>query len=343
MSNVYKSDENPIFIAGTPRSGTTLTAKVLGRHSRIFMPGETHFFEDVYSRRGEFGPLDCNAVFEDILHRLSTLYGRYNEPQDQERIDNLFCNTDVKEIFSKCKSYKDILSCFMQIQQNNEGKKRWGNNTPRDIFSIEEIITFYPDAKIIICVRDNRDFLLSYKNKWRATIEENVDRIKSLYHPVITSLLWKSSVKQISRIKHLVPSKNLFVLKYEFLVKRPEQAVKQLCLFIEENYESDMLNIDYQNSSFKSKAKGFYTESVGRWRKRLSLEETFITQLICGSEMIHLGYEKRVVNGSLAKSACIFLSTPAAFISAIRANRSMRGSLFDYIERRLFPLFLSKR
>ena len=42
-------NRHPVFIIGTPRSGTTLTAKILGRHSNIFMPGETHFFDDVYS------------------------------------------------------------------------------------------------------------------------------------------------------------------------------------------------------------------------------------------------------------------------------------------------------
>jgi len=55
MNRVAKNNTNPIFVVGTPRSGTILTAKILGRHSHIFMPGETHFFDDIYSRRIELG------------------------------------------------------------------------------------------------------------------------------------------------------------------------------------------------------------------------------------------------------------------------------------------------
>ncbi len=80
----------PIFVVGTPRSGTTLTARILNRHSRIFMPGETHFFDDVYSRRREFGSIQTANARSEISNQLVTLYERYNEPADQQRIDLLF-------------------------------------------------------------------------------------------------------------------------------------------------------------------------------------------------------------------------------------------------------------
>ena len=52
-------DAAPIFVLGMPRSGTTLTAKILGRHQKIFAlaPGETHYFHDVWSRRRELDDL----------------------------------------------------------------------------------------------------------------------------------------------------------------------------------------------------------------------------------------------------------------------------------------------
>jgi Sulfotransferase family len=77
----------PVFVLGTPRSGTTLVAKVLGRHSQIFMPGETDFFDDIYSRKKELGDPQDPEARQKIVARLATLYGRYNHSADQQRIE----------------------------------------------------------------------------------------------------------------------------------------------------------------------------------------------------------------------------------------------------------------
>ncbi len=49
-------------MVGTPRSGTTLCASILGRHSTIYMGGENHFFEDIYARREQLGALGAGAT-----------------------------------------------------------------------------------------------------------------------------------------------------------------------------------------------------------------------------------------------------------------------------------------
>lgn len=42
-----------VLVVGTPRSGTTLTAKIRGRHSKIFMLAETCYYDDVFFRAGQ--------------------------------------------------------------------------------------------------------------------------------------------------------------------------------------------------------------------------------------------------------------------------------------------------
>ncbi len=118
-----------------------------------------------------------------------------------------------------------------RIESRDVGKSRWGNNTPKDVFYVEEIIEFYPNAKILLCVRDPRDFCLSYKHRWEVTTEGHKNRLKSLYHPVITSLLWKSTVQRLSTLKSIVPSENLCVIHYESLVLMLiKLKLYQLCL-----------------------------------------------------------------------------------------------------------------
>ena len=184
-------DISPIFVVGAPRSGTTLTARILGAHPELFMPGETHFFEDVFPLREQLGQPDTEEGAKRIAEKLMTLYGRYNEPSDQARIETLFsADSLAQEICANCTDYEQVLSLFMS-RQMPDSKQTWGNNAPRDIFSIGDIAGFYPRAKIVLCVRDPRDFMGSYKGKWRATNKPEVERLQQLYHPIITYLCKK--------------------------------------------------------------------------------------------------------------------------------------------------------
>lgn len=333
----------PIFIMGTPRSGTTLTARILGRHSRLFMPGEAHFFEDIFSRRRELGDLGSSACRNMILERLATLYGRFNEPNDQERIERLLCDPSVRrDLESSCGSYKDLLSTFMEVQARSEGKARWGNNAPRDLFSVNEILSFYPDAKILLCIRDVRDFLISYRDKWRATSTESVERLKLLYHPVVTSLLWKSSAREISGLPARLPSADFMLIRYEELVRRPEPTVRKICEFVGESFEPGMLEVDSNNSSAGTRQGGIYASSVGRWRDGLAEEDAHVAQLLTRKELERLGYSVEKTNANPVKVAATFLSTPFAFWRAIEANKEKRGPLIPYVIRRATPFLRRK-
>lgn len=327
---------NPIFVVGPPRCGTTLMAKLLGQHSRLFMPGEMHFFDDIHSRSKYLDALEEDNAFEKIYQRLLSIYARYSEPDDQIRVERIFSNPKVKKhMKSACKTYKELLSFFMEAQAQEEGKPRWGNNVPRDIFNIDRIISFYPRAKVVICVRDIRDFLLSYQFKWRSTVPEDVERIKKMYHPIMTSFLWKSSLRQLPKTYSLVHKNNRILVRYEDLVQRPEETLKKVCQIIGEEFEPEMLNIGYNNSSFGTDAKGIFTASVGRWKRGLRPEEVEIAQIIGGQDMVKVGYQKEKVRFSPLKLLSILLSTPCAFIRALKASQALRGPLFAYLKRRL--------
>ncbi|BCX87771.1 omega-hydroxy-beta-dihydromenaquinone-9 sulfotransferase [Methylomarinovum tepidoasis] len=342
MTKTQCKSDRPIFVVGTPRSGTTLTARILGRHSKLFMPGETHFFEDIYSRAEELGLLDSPQAVKKISQRLFNLYERYNEPFDQKRIEGIFPTPDALEkALVGCQSYGDLFARFMEIQCDREGKSRWGNNVPRDLFWVEEILRFFPDAKFIVCVRDIRAFLLSYKGKWRITRRENVDRLKALYHPVITSFLWKSSMRRLPAIQKAVPQKNLLIMRYEDLVRDPEASVRRLCRTVEEEFEPAMLEVDSHNSSNALAAKGIFSSSIDRWRTDLAPEEIAIAQAIAGPELEQLGYRLESIKVSQLKVAVCIASTPFALWRALRANRAVRGPIVPYLVRRLGSLVAS--
>ena len=329
----------PVFIIGTPRSGTTLAAKILGRHSRLFMPGETHFFDDVYSRASILGnPADRSARLA-IAQRLHTIYDRFYEPEDQQRIARLFPNAeDLAAALEGCTGYDCLFDRFMYLQMQAEGKQRWGNNAPRDLFRVRDIRTFFPDARLVICVRDVRAFLYSYQGKWKVTGAAHVARMKKLYHPVVTSYLWKSSMQQLPLLEALVPAAERIVVRYEDLVTEPERTVKNICAMIGEDFEPGMLEIEGHNSSSAAAATGIFSCSVNRWKTELSPEEIAIGQAIAGRLLTRLGYAVLPVCVRRARWLALWLGTPFALVRALHANRATRGPLLPYLYRRVGAL-----
>jgi hypothetical protein len=301
------------------------------------MPGETHFFDDIYSLRTRLRePLDAGQA-QQVVERLKTIYQRYNEPDDQIRVSRLLQGQEaVKQLATASRFYRDALSMFMELQMRAEGKQRWGNNAPRDIFHLHSITYFYPKAKIVLCVRDLRDFLCSYKYKWRATSEDEVARLKALYHPVITTLLWRSSVRQLNHLIRLTSTDNYAVVRYEDLVADPEATIRRVCMVIEEDYEPEMLEVESYASSYgMSGAKGVFRSSVGKWRTELSGDEIRVAQSLARREMTSFGYEVERCKVHGVRLAAAYLSTPVALARALWANRHKRGPLLPYLLRRL--------
>lgn len=337
-----KPDNPPIFVVGTPRSGTTLTANLLGNHSRIFMPAETHFFDDIYSRRKELGDPRDPASMARILDRLSTLYRRQHEGQYQKQHQDLFRDSDrLARLMGACRDYRDVLSRFVEIQMRAAGKVRWGNQVPRDIFNVSDILSFYPDAKIIVCIRDVRDFLLSYSGMKNVVPPRHVARQRRIYHPVVTSLLWRATVRQIPAIRQQVPAGNLLMVRYEDLVKTPEAVARQVCGILGEEFEPQMLAVRDNNSSDGSnreKATGIFDSSVGRWRSVLPREHAYVAQIITGKDLRDLGYQKERIDASPTKVALIFLGFPFALLRGLYANRSKQGALMPYLAKRVASL-----
>ena len=334
MFSAHKIDA-PIFVVGTPRSGTTLTARILGRHSRIFMPGETHFFDDIYSRRRELGEPPEYAARERIFARLSTLYGRYNEPPDQQRVEALFRDGDLAAALkARWSSYEEVFSSFMELQTVRAGKEVWGNNAPRDLFNAREILAFFPNARFVVCVRDVRDFLLSYAGKARVSPLVHRQRLEKLYHPILTSLLWKSSIRQLARLRHLVPESQLTVLRYEDLVTDPENEIAKLCTGLGVDFEPQMLEVDTHNSSFEAPGEGIFSSSIGRWQDRLPAAEAAWAQRINHRELVALGYDVAPLRPDFGRMLVLLGNFPLALVRAFHANRKHRGSLLPYLLKR---------
>ncbi len=232
-----------IFIVGSSRSGTTMMSRVLNQHPLIYTFKELHFFSQIYSSRKK-DHISLNKAIE-IMNMLLMRqeYGLFKNKNKNKffNISNsiLLQNTDY--------TYFDIFQKFIDYILLKNNKKIACLHTPNNLFYLQDILSNLSNVRVVNMIRDNRDVLLSQKNKWRRKFlgAKRIPFYESLrskvnYHPLITSYIWNRSIKRTN----LFNSNSFFsLLKFEDFLSSPKEKIMHLCAFLEIPFNEDMLKI----------------------------------------------------------------------------------------------------
>jgi len=108
-----------------------------------------------------------------------------------------------------------------------DNKARWVEKTPPHIFQIPRLIASRPKSQIILITRDGRDVVASLKH--RSGYENIQDRIDRWVYDNMAGLPYWDNER-------------VHVLKYEDLIGKTEKTLKDLCKFLKEPYDSNMIN-----------------------------------------------------------------------------------------------------
>jgi hypothetical protein len=120
------------------------------------------------------------------------------------------------------------------------GKKRWIEKTPSHVFYIYRILSFRPNSKLILMLRDGRDVVCSlrYRKEFN-TLEKRIDRW--IYDNVATLPYWSDP-----RLK---------IIKYEDLIEAPQSTLQDIFIFLEEDYSEKVLQ-------FHETQKFWYSQAI---------------------------------------------------------------------------------
>jgi hypothetical protein len=201
-----------VFIVGCARSGTSLLRTMLNHHKDIFIPTESLFIID-YLRYGKRIPK--NKSIKLIL----------NEPQlklwfnDYENIKRYSIN-DIVEIIT--------LLHFLEMRKNN--KIYWGEKTPRFIRSYRILNKYFEQIKFLIIIRDPRAVVNSFRKS----------NIHNSYLPHILKR-WRTDINHGVSLQRWLPNDS-FTIKYENLIKNSTETLKEICQFLNIEFDSNMLN-----------------------------------------------------------------------------------------------------
>ena len=281
----------PVFLLGSQRSGTTMLRLMLNNHPNLAIPHETAFITIYYKKLGSYGDLadkdNARRLLADISQHPLVKRGRLIE--------------NPEAILSRpTASYREFIDAIFQAYADSLGKARWGDKTPFYTPDIDVLHRIFPDAKLLHLVRDGRDVVLSQKSiEW---MSGNLPKL-------ILDWRWKTT------IAHKVGSvlgNNFLEIRYEDLVRQPEQVLRRICSFIDETYDQAMLSYsDEAQNVVPSASLKWHRNSIrppdpsrlDRWKTDLARAERVLFEQLAGDTLDLFGYEREHLAPTMASRA----------------------------------------
>ena len=299
--NLTEIREQPLFICGHPKAGTSLVRAVFDSHPQLIVyPEETIFFRRYLPQAAG---LDLPAQLELAERRLIHIF-RWNRQQpapDQEG----FPDRDYSAISFEAVRQKmvelateqhrhagDILSAailaFGQVSgQFNLQTRRWVEKSPYNEYYASQIFTWWPEARCIHILRDPRDNFVSYRRKhadWSAEF---------------FAANWKRSTQAGIENRQRFGAGRYYLLRYEELTRSPEEQLGKLKDFLGIEWDTSLVSPTRAgeqwrgNSMFSGAANQFQNISaapVGRWKEKLSPTEALVIEMKIGELLESSGY-----------------------------------------------------
>jgi hypothetical protein len=283
------SDE-PFFLVGCPRSGTTLLRELLASHPRLAIPPESHFIPDFFRAYGDpRGARDARA-----LGRLMIEF---------ERVRSWRLREVSVESFADDRTYAAAVSRLFAAFAAQEGKPRWGDKTPHYVAEMETLARVFPHARFVHIVRDGRDVALSWL---RTRMEPG-----NVY---VAARMWRDLVRAGLRSEAHLKGRVL-TIRYERLLERTEEVMRAVCEHIGEEYSPAVLNPTvrrfgpprlHTRRQPRPRSEVVRADNSCKWRSEMSVRDRRVFEAAAGDLLRELGYETgppALPPGALARAA----------------------------------------
>jgi hypothetical protein len=229
---------SPIFIIGSPRSGTTALAWSLARHSQLWTSNESDFLYQLLARKH----------LENVFERARSAPGRrWLEREGVERDEfYAYLGMGLNALFT-----------------SRSFGKRWIDNTPRYTLVADELACLFPGAVFIHLLRDGRRVVSSMINFARAEAVKVAGITAKFIGPWATdfreaSSTWRLHVETAAAFceKHSMRS---LTVQNERLIDNPQAGFAEILHFLKLENEpgpADYFRLHRVNSSFHRELTG---------------------------------------------------------------------------------------
>ena len=317
-----------------------MMGRILGNHQSVFTFKELHFFGTIWTNNSDSN-LDRKQQI-DLLSRLlciekNGLFQQDNISDFNDRASTILVNKNVSNPLSIYELFlAEITSdnkCFIACDQ-----------TPKNIYYLNEMLSYFPNAKVINMVRDQRDVLISQKNKWKrrflgASAIPLSEAIRSYinYHPILSAKIWNSSLECTEKFTN---NSRVRLVRFEDLLVEPIRIVKELCEFLEIEFYQEMLNVPVIGSSTQQDLKNQFlidSSKKEKWKNGgLNSAEIYLSQLVSNSMMQKFKYDVEKFRFPPILTLFYLISFPIKLIFAFILNVKRMGNMVEVIKKRFF-------
>lgn len=225
--------EQPVFVIGMPRSGTTLVEQILGAHSRVLACGE-------------------RTDFYGLPRRLSG-------GQAARRWPACLADMEPERLFRAATDYLDAKG------ETGADILRMTDKLPANFLNLGLVQLLFPRARVIYCRRDPMDTGLScFGQDFRSP---GMGFARSLAFIGV----YQQGCSRLMEHWGSVLDLALHAVDYEELVASPEREARAMVEFLGLQWEDACLRFHeaagvVRTASHRQVRRPVYTSSVGRWR-----------------------------------------------------------------------------
>jgi len=246
-------EERLIFLIGTPRSGSTLLARMLGSHSAIHNRPEAHLLTPLAHlgyygtvQKAPYDPFNVTEAIHDVVADLPRKEADY---------------------LDACRAYTDVIYSRLLT---GSGKDLFLDKTPAYALVLHFITKLYPKARYVVQTRHPVAIFSSYASSFfdgDYKVAQNHNPILNRYVPAIARLLRDRPVPLVH-------------VRYEDVVRAPAAALEAICTFLGLPFEPGM--VEYGKHEHVEKGLGDplgvkqhdrpVTTSVEKWTEEFAAD-----------------------------------------------------------------------
>lgn len=294
---------DPFFIVGSARSGTTLLRMMMNAHPEVAVPPESRFIIELW-------PGERYIEVQRFLDALAAHGCFQSWDLSIEAVARAIGDTGRV-------SYAQAVSGAFSAYARVNGKSRWGDKTPRYVERIELLAQLFPGARFIHLVRDGRNVALSYANVPFGP--KTVGKAAALWATRVTAGRVSGSA---------LGGERYLEIRYEDLVEDPSGEVKDICGFLDLDFDAGMLDYtERARGSVLPRATRYnphVTEppqtNVRSWQDSMPPDQIEIFEAVAGGALTLMAYERRFPEPGRKARAIAKLSTAGLPIGKIKEH-----------------------
>ena len=226
--NLKNSSDNIVrLIVGMSRAGTSSMVKALNLRGDVIAFGETGFWgvgENIKNKPLSSGQISkLGTIYSKV--KMTTLVGVDGSVIDVTKATESLASAILSH--NEPARPTEIFRAMGESMCELADRAYWVEKTPFHLMYVDKIISLYEDIRIIICLRNPKGFLLSYKHQGDRKSEQVRKNFQSLYHPAIASFICSRYYKKAVQIKEKFPSQ-ILILHLEETIQFPEEAMRSV-------------------------------------------------------------------------------------------------------------------